>query len=157
MAPTPDEALAMMAAMAECFRRWEPRATARKYVRALMSDLPRKNCWTIAEHAGDSSPGKMQHLLERAKQLRSERQRSAGAGGDSEKFTTVDHAIFLVEVEWGAEQLRSERQVPRDRSEVYARVMAISTCAGPNGESMVSTPQDHHVNLIAPWPDPWHE
>jgi SRSO17 transposase len=32
-----------------------------------MSDLPRKNCWTIAEHAGDRSPGKMQHLLERAR------------------------------------------------------------------------------------------
>jgi hypothetical protein len=29
--------------------------------------------------------------------------------------------------------------------------MAISTCAGPNGASMVSVPQDHHVNLIAPW------
>jgi SRSO17 transposase len=32
-----------------------------------MGDLPRKNCWTIAEHAGDATPGKMQHLLERAK------------------------------------------------------------------------------------------
>lgn len=53
--------------MAGCFRRWEPRATAKRYVRALMSDLPRKNCWTIAEHAGDVSPGKMQHLLGRAK------------------------------------------------------------------------------------------
>jgi SRSO17 transposase len=57
----------LMADMAGCFRRWEPRASARKYVRALMSDLPRKNCWTIAEHAGDSTPGKMQHLLEAAK------------------------------------------------------------------------------------------
>jgi SRSO17 transposase len=57
----------LMGSMAGCFRRWEPRATAKKYVRALMSDLPRKNCWTIAEHAGDATPGKMQHLLERAK------------------------------------------------------------------------------------------
>jgi SRSO17 transposase len=40
---------------------------ARKYVWALMSDLPRKNCWTLAEHAGDATPGKMQHLLERAR------------------------------------------------------------------------------------------
>jgi hypothetical protein len=38
----------LMARMAGCFRRWEPRASAKKYVRALMSDLPRKNCWTIA-------------------------------------------------------------------------------------------------------------
>jgi SRSO17 transposase len=57
----------LMGSMAGCFRRWEPRASAKKYVRALMSDLPRKNCWTIAEHAGDATPGKMQHLLERAK------------------------------------------------------------------------------------------
>jgi SRSO17 transposase len=57
----------LMAGMAGCFRRWEPRASAKKYVRALMSDLPRKNCWTIAEHAGDSTPGRMQHLLEAAK------------------------------------------------------------------------------------------
>ena len=57
----------LMGSMAGCFRRWEPRASAKKYVRALMSDLPRKNCWTIAEHAGDATPGKIQHLLERAK------------------------------------------------------------------------------------------
>jgi SRSO17 transposase len=57
----------LMARMAGCFRRWEPRTSARKYVRALMSDLPRKTCWTIAEQAGDATPGKMQHLLERAR------------------------------------------------------------------------------------------
>ena len=57
----------LMGSMAACFRRWEPRVTSKKYVRALMSDLPRKNCWTIAEHAGDATPGKMQHLLERAR------------------------------------------------------------------------------------------
>jgi SRSO17 transposase len=57
----------LIARMAGCFRRWEPRASAKKYVRALMSDLPRKNCWTIAEHAGDATPAKMQHLLEAAK------------------------------------------------------------------------------------------
>jgi SRSO17 transposase len=31
-----------------------------------VADLPRKNCWTIAEHAGESSPDGMQHLLARA-------------------------------------------------------------------------------------------
>jgi SRSO17 transposase len=57
----------LMSDMAGCFRRWEPRASAKKYIGGLMSDLPRKNCWTIAEHAGDATPGKMQHLLEAAK------------------------------------------------------------------------------------------
>ena len=32
----------------------------------LLADLPRKNCWMIAEHAGDPSPDGMQHLLARA-------------------------------------------------------------------------------------------
>jgi SRSO17 transposase len=36
-------------------------------VLGLLSDLPRKNCWTIAEWAGESTPDGMQHLLSRAK------------------------------------------------------------------------------------------
>lgn len=32
-----------------------------------MSDLPRKNCWTLAEHAGDANPYGLQHLVSRAK------------------------------------------------------------------------------------------
>ena len=35
-------------------------------MRGLLSDLPSKNCWTIAEHAGDPNPDGMQHLLARA-------------------------------------------------------------------------------------------
>ena len=35
-------------------------------MRGLLSDLPTKNCWTIAEHAGDPNPDGMQHLLARA-------------------------------------------------------------------------------------------
>jgi hypothetical protein len=35
-------------------------------VYGLLADLPPKNCWTIAEHAGDTSPDGMQHLLGRA-------------------------------------------------------------------------------------------
>ena len=33
---------------------------------ALASDLPSRNGWTIAEHAGDRSPDCMQRLLNRA-------------------------------------------------------------------------------------------
>jgi SRSO17 transposase len=32
-----------------------------------MADLPRKNCWSIAEHAGNLTPDGMQHLLARAR------------------------------------------------------------------------------------------
>lgn len=48
------------------FVRVEPRRRARRMVTGLMSDLPRKNCWTLAERAGDATPDGMQHLLRRA-------------------------------------------------------------------------------------------
>jgi SRSO17 transposase len=48
------------------FGRVEPRRRARAFVLGLLADLPRKNCWTLAEHAGDPSPDGMQHLLARA-------------------------------------------------------------------------------------------
>ena len=49
------------------FRRVELRRRARAFVLGLLAELPRKNCWTIAEHAGDPSPDGMQHLLARAR------------------------------------------------------------------------------------------
>ncbi|WP_078911421.1 IS701 family transposase [Streptomyces sp. NRRL WC-3742] len=55
-----------MAEVAGRFTRVEPRRRARAFVLGLLADLPRKNCWTIAEHAGDTSPAGMQHLLSRA-------------------------------------------------------------------------------------------
>jgi len=35
-------------------------------VLGLIAGLPRTNCWTLAEHAGEASPYAMQHLLSRA-------------------------------------------------------------------------------------------
>ena len=48
------------------FCRVEPRRRAGRFVAGLLAELPSKNCWTIAEHAGDASPAGMQHLLSRA-------------------------------------------------------------------------------------------
>ncbi len=47
-------------------RRVEPRLRAGRLVLGLLSDLPRKNCWTIADWAGEKTPHGMQHLLCRA-------------------------------------------------------------------------------------------
>jgi SRSO17 transposase len=49
-----------------CFVRVEPWLQAAKYVAALMSQIPRRNGWTLAEQAGDRSPDQMQRLLSRA-------------------------------------------------------------------------------------------
>ncbi|MCA1693968.1 MAG: hypothetical protein LC749_04120 [Actinobacteria bacterium] len=41
------------------FPRVETRRRARGFVRGLLADLPRKNCWSIAEHAGEATPDGM--------------------------------------------------------------------------------------------------
>lgn len=46
--------------------RVESRRRAARLVLGLVADLPRKNCWTIAEWAGETTPDGMQHLLGRA-------------------------------------------------------------------------------------------
>ncbi|MFJ9371181.1 IS701 family transposase [Nocardia sp. NPDC101769] len=48
------------------FVRVETRRTAARMLTAMMSELPAKNCWTLAEHCGDRSPDAMQHLLSAA-------------------------------------------------------------------------------------------
>jgi SRSO17 transposase len=49
-----------------CFARAGPWLQAGKYVTALVSDLPKRNGWTIAQQAGDRSPQRTQRLLNRA-------------------------------------------------------------------------------------------
>jgi SRSO17 transposase len=56
----------LLGRIARRFGRVEPRQRARAFVLGLLADLPRKNCWTIAEYAGDASPDGMQYLLARA-------------------------------------------------------------------------------------------
>jgi SRSO17 transposase len=56
----------LMGRIAGRFARVELRRRAKAFVRGLLADLPRKNCWTLAEHAGNPNPDGMQHLLGRA-------------------------------------------------------------------------------------------
>ena len=56
----------MLGRIAGRFARVEPRRRVRAFVAGLLAELPRKNCWTLAEHAGEASPDGIQHLLARA-------------------------------------------------------------------------------------------
>jgi SRSO17 transposase len=49
-----------------CFARTEAWLQAGKYAAAVMSQIPRRNGWTIAAQAGDRAPDKTQRLLSRA-------------------------------------------------------------------------------------------
>jgi SRSO17 transposase len=46
--------------------RAEPRLRLRRFVLGMMAGLPRTNCWSLAEHAGEASPRGMQRLLSSA-------------------------------------------------------------------------------------------
>ena len=48
------------------FARYEPLRHAAGMLQGLLSALPRKNCWTIAEDRGAATPDGLQHLLSRA-------------------------------------------------------------------------------------------
>ncbi len=73
-----------MGRIAGRFARVEPRRRARAFVLGLLSGLRRKNCWTIAEHAGDVTPDGMQHLLAVARW-------DAGAVRDDVRGYVVEH------------------------------------------------------------------
>lgn len=57
---------AVGARISDRFARPETAGHALDLVAGLISDLERKNCWTIAERAGHPSPHGLQHLLARA-------------------------------------------------------------------------------------------
>ena len=60
------ERSALLGLLRSCFARTQTWLQAGKYVSALASELPSRNGWSVAEHAGDRSPGKAQRLLNRA-------------------------------------------------------------------------------------------
>ncbi|MET8336857.1 IS701 family transposase [Streptosporangium canum] len=53
--------------IAHRFGRIEPRRTVTAYVRGLLADIDRKNCWNLAEQSGLSGPQAMQRLLRTAR------------------------------------------------------------------------------------------
>jgi SRSO17 transposase len=55
-----------MGLLRSCFVRTQTWLQAGKYVSALASDLPSRNGWSVAEHAGDRTPDRSQRLLSRA-------------------------------------------------------------------------------------------
>lgn len=55
-----------MSRLGPLFTRPEPHRSCREYLHALVADLPRVNCWTLAEYAGHTGPDRTQYLLERA-------------------------------------------------------------------------------------------
>jgi len=89
------------------FARAAPRQRALVYLRGLLSPVPRKNGWQLAEHAGDRSPYGVQHLLGRASweadQVRDDlRAYVVDHLGDPDGVLIVDETGFLKKGEQSA-------------------------------------------------------
>ncbi|MFI6037922.1 IS701 family transposase [Streptomyces sp. NPDC051315] len=105
-----------------------------------MSDLPRKNCWTIAEWAGDRTPDGMQHLLGRAKwdadQVRDE------VGDYVVEHLHDDEAVLVVDetgdVKKGTDTVGVQRQYTGTAGRIEnAQVAVYLVYAGRRGHAAV--------------------
>jgi SRSO17 transposase len=61
-----DELKVLRTRLSKRFARSEPRERVITYLKGLMSDVPRKNGWQLAEQAGEATPDGMERLLSTA-------------------------------------------------------------------------------------------
>jgi SRSO17 transposase len=106
----------------------------------LVSGLDRKNCWTIAEHRGDATPDRLQHLLARAKwdadAVRDElRDYVIDAFGDPGAILVVDETG---DVKKGAHSVGVQRQYTGTAGRIEnAQVAVYLTYAAPRGHALI--------------------
>ena len=141
---------ALLDRVAGRFARPEARAHARSFVLGMLAELPRKNCWTLAEHAGQSSPDAMQHLLGRASWdtdgVRDDlRELVAEHLGDPAAVLMVDETGDLKK---GAATVGVQRQYTGTAGRVEnAQVAVYLTYAGPTDHAMI----DRELYLPKSW------
>lgn len=139
-----------MARIAGPFRRVEPRRRAHAFVLGLLADLPRKNCWTIAGHAGDRGAGGMQHLLRKAMW-------NTDAVRDDIRTIAVERlgntdAILVVDetgdVKKGVCSVGTQRQYSGTAGRIeYTQVGVFLTCTTAAGHTLI----DRELYLPASW------
>jgi SRSO17 transposase len=136
--------------MAGRFARVETRRRAGRFVRGLLADLPRKNCWAIAEHAGDRDPHGMQHFLARASWdtdgVREDlRDYVIGALGDADGVLVVDETG---DVKKGSATVGVQRQYTGTAGRIEnAQVAVYLVYAGARGHAMI----DRELYLPQSW------
>jgi SRSO17 transposase len=136
--------------MAGRFARVETRRRTRGFLLGLLADLPRKNCWTIAEHAGDTDPHGMQHLLNRAvwdtDGVREDLRDYVTTGlGDADAVLVVDETGDLKK---GSCTVGVQRQYTGTAGRIEnAQVAVYLTYAGARGHAMI----DRELYLPQSW------
>jgi SRSO17 transposase len=132
------------------FARVEPRRRARAFVLGLLAELPRKNCWSIAEHVGDATPDGMQHLLAGARW-------DADGVRDDLRDYVVEHlgdtsAVLVVDetgdLKKGTATAGVQRQYTGTAGRIEnAQVAVFLTYAAPRGHALI----DRELYLPRSW------
>jgi len=131
---------AMIDRIAPRFARYEPLRHAAELMLGMVSGLDRKNCWTIAEHRGDTSPDGLQHLLSRAKwdaeAVRDDlRDYVIDAFGDPDAILILDETG---DVKKGMHSVGVQRQYTGTAGRIEnAQVAVYLTYAAPRGHALI--------------------
>jgi len=132
------------------FPRVETRRRAGRFLFGLLAGLPRKNCWTIAEHAGDPDPHGMQYLLGRAVWD------TDGVRDDLRDYVTTNlgdsDAVLVVDetgdVKKGDQTVGVQRQYTGTAGRIEnSQVAVYLTYAGARGHAMI----DRELYLPKSW------
>ena len=122
------------------FARYEPARHAAGLMLGLLSNLERKNCWTIAEERGDVTPHGLQHMLSRASW-----DEDAVAGDLRDYVTTAfadPDAVLVVDetgdVKKGAATVGVQRQYTGTAGRIEnSQVAVYLTYAGRRGHALI--------------------
>ena len=130
----------------------ETQHTAHDLIRGLLAPLARKNCWTLAEHAGHRSPYRLQHLLSRAQVD------ETGLAEDLRDYVRIhlgeaDAVLVLDEtgdLKKGTETVGVQRQYTGTAGRIEnAQVAVYLAYATPAGHALI----DHRLYLPRSWTD----
>jgi SRSO17 transposase len=135
-----DEFGALMDRIRPRFARYEPARHAAGLMLGLLSNLERKNCWTIAEERGDVTPHGLQHMLSRASWDED------AVAGDLRDYVTAafadPDAVLIVDetgdVKKGAATVGVQRQYTGTAGRIEnAQVAVYLTYAAARGHALV--------------------
>jgi SRSO17 transposase len=143
---------AVLDRIAPRFTRYEPLRHAAALMAGMLSGLDRKNCWTIAEHRGATTPDGLQHLLARASwdadAVRDDlRDYVIDAFGDREAVLVVDETG---DVKKGTHSVGVQRQYSGTAGRIEnSQVAVYLTYAAPRGHALI----DRALYLPKSWTD----
>ncbi|GAA5038541.1 IS701 family transposase [Actinopolymorpha pittospori] len=146
----------LMVRVGRWFARPQTRRTARDVVNGLLADLPRKNGWTLGEHAGHRTPDRIQHLLSRAKWDDAAVRREIGAYVAENLTAGVDPDLVTLVFDETGDQKKGSHTVGTQRqySGTCGRIencqlAVFATLATPRGHAFI----DVELYLPKSWTD----